>query len=103
MKQTWLQSKGNELIWLLAGIPGKVTGLNTIGFIPHTQVPRNKKVMYTNVVCDYHPLEDNTYRACLNICGDKLPYHGETVSPAANLLESKLILNSIILDTHKGA
>jgi hypothetical protein len=33
----------------------------------------------------------------------KLPYDADTGSPAASLLETKLILNSTISDAHKGA
>ena len=35
--------------------------------------------------------------------GDKLEYTHDASSPAANLLETKLILNSTISDSHKGA
>ena len=37
------------------------------------------------------------------IGGDKLPYNDETSSPAADLLETKILLNSTISDAHKGA
>ena len=39
----------------------------------------------------------------LTIGGGKLEYDKETASPAANLLDTKLLLNSTILDAHKGA
>jgi hypothetical protein len=35
--------------------------------------------------------------------GDKLSYDEDTGSPAASLLETKLMLNSVISDAAKGA
>ena len=35
--------------------------------------------------------------------GDKLEYIYDTAAPAANLLETKILLNSVISDSHKGA
>ena len=39
----------------------------------------------------------------MTIGGDKLVFTGDTGSPAADLLETKLMANSIISDAHKGA
>ena len=39
----------------------------------------------------------------LTIGGEKIKYDKERASPAANLLDTKLLLNSTILDAHKGA
>ena len=62
-----------------------------------------KKVTYTNIVCEYYQLKDEPYRVRLTVGGDKLDYIGETSSPAANLFETKLLINSVISDAHKGA
>ena len=35
--------------------------------------------------------------------GDKLTYHEDISSPTASLLEMKILLNSVISDTAKGA
>ena len=55
------------------------------------------------MVCDYRPLKTEKHRVRLTIGGDKLEYFDETASPAASLLETKLILNSTISDAHRGA
>ena len=54
------------------------------------------------MVCDYRPLKDEPYRVRLTIGGDRLDYEKEIASPA-NLLETKLLLNSVTSDAHKGA
>ena len=102
-KDTWLKSTANELGRLANGIPNRVRGTDCIVFIHKSQVPPGKKVTYANMVCDYRPLKDEPYRVRLTVGGDKLDYFGETASPTANLLETKLLINSVISDAHKGA
>ena len=43
------------------------------------------------------------HRVLLTVGGDKLDFPYDTGSPVALLLETKLILNSKILDAEKGA
>ena len=99
MKTTWLRSTANELGRLASEIPNRVR----IVFIPKSKVPPDKKVTYANMVCDYRPLKDEPYRVILTVGGDKLDYFGKTASLAPNLLETKLLINSVISDAHKGA
>jgi hypothetical protein len=65
--------------------------------------PKTKKVAYANMVCDYKPNKTEKYRVRLTIGGDVLDFLGDTASPAASLIETKLLLNSVISDCHKGA
>ena len=52
---------------------------------------------------DYRPLKDEKYRDRMVVGGDKLSYYADPGSPAASLLETKLLLNSVISDADKGA
>ena len=63
----------------------------------------HKKITYANFVCDYRPLKTEKYRVRMTIGGDRLTYDHDTTSPAASLLETKLIINSVISDAKKGA
>ena len=92
----------NELGRLADGI-NEIKGNNAIVFIHKYEVPLNKKITYANMVCDYRPSKDDPYRIRLTIGGDKLDYFGNSASPAASLLETKLIINSVISDSHLGA
>jgi hypothetical protein len=65
-------------------------------------VPSDKKVTYGNFICDYRPLKTEPFRVRLTVGGDKLPYDDDAGSPAASLLESKLIINSTISDADIG-
>ena len=55
------------------------------------------------MVCDYRPPKDEKFRLLITACGDRLSHHLDAGSPAAGLLETKLILNSILSDSRKGA
>ena len=83
---------------LAQGLPNKITGTSTINFIFKHEIPFGKKLTYANMVCDYRPLKEEKFRVRLTIGGDKLEYLEETSSPAANLLKTKLLLNSVISD-----
>ena len=66
-------------------------------------MPKNKDITYGSFVCDYRPLKSEPWRVWIVVGGDKLSYNSETGSPAASLLETKILLNSTISDAHKGA
>ena len=55
------------------------------------------------MVCDHRPLKTEQNRVRLTLGGDVLDYLGDTVSPVASLIESKLLFNSVISDSHLGA
>ena len=67
-------------------------------FIHHSDVPATRKVTYANFVCDHRPLKAEKYRVRMTIGGDKLEYNNETASPTVSLIETKLLLNSVISD-----
>ena len=62
-----------------------------------------QKVSYASFVCDHRPLKSEQWRERLVVGGDKLTCPYDTGSPAANLLETKLLLNNIISYSDKGA
>ena len=49
------------------------------------------------------PLKKDTHRVRITVRGDRLSCLDDTGSPAANLLETKLLLNSTISDAERGA
>ena len=55
------------------------------------------------MVCDHRPLKDEKFRVRITVGGDQLNYHLDSSSPAAEFLETKLILNSVISDSIQGA
>ena len=102
-RDRWLQAASNEFGRLAQGNKYGVTATDTIDFIPQSAVPSDRKVTYGSFVCDYRPLKEDPYRVRLVVGGDKLEYNDDPASPAAGLLETKLLVNSVISDAHKGA
>ena len=95
--KTWEPSGSNEIGRLTKGIRD-IQGNDVFDFIAKHEVPPYKKVTYANLVCDYRPSKDDPYRTRLTVGGDRLDYFGDSASPAASLLEIKLLLNSTISD-----
>ena len=54
------------------------------------------------MVCDCRPLKDEKFRVRITVVVDLLPYHLDEGSPEPDLLETKLILNSVISNSSKG-
>ena len=80
-----------------------VKGTDTISFIQQQDVPRNREVTYATYVLDHRPLKAEKYRVRMTVGGDKLTYPFDDSSHVANLLATKLRINSTISDTHTGA
>ena len=99
----WTKSMSNELGRLAQGNIYGVKATDTIDFIFKGDVPANKAVTYANFVCDFKPLKSEMYRIRLVAGGDKLNYAGDPGAPAASLLETKLMINSVISDAKHGA
>ena len=66
-----------------------------------TDIPKEKAITYASMVCDVRPLRQEQYRCCLVVGGDKQPYASDSTAPAANLIEFKILFNSVI--STKGA
>jgi hypothetical protein len=88
---------------LAQGVSDPANLTDMFDFIFKLSVPLDKKVTYGNFICDYRPLKSEKYRVRLTVGGDRLEYAKDAGSPAASLLETKLILNSTILDAHDNA
>ena len=99
----WTPALSNEWGRLAQGNDTGVTATDTIDFISFQDVPKHKKVTYTNFTCDYRPLKEEQWRIRCLVGGDKLPFNDDAGSPATDMTETKLLLNSVISDAKKGA
>ena len=54
-------------------------------------------------VLDHRPLKEEQNRVRITVDGDCLTYLDNTGSPVANLLQTKVLINSIISDAKHGA
>ena len=102
-KTIWQQAMSNELGRLAQGNDRGIKATDTIDFIHKEEVPITAKVAYANFVCTHRPLKSEPNRIRLVVGGDSLTCDDDTSSPAASLLETKLMLNSVISDAKQGA
>ena len=101
--ERWNRGLSNELGRLTQSNDAGVRCTDAMDFIYHHEVPQGANVTYANFVMDYRPLKSDPWRVRLVVGGDKLQYDYDPGSPAASLLETKLLINSVISDAHKGA
>ena len=59
------KSRDNELGRLTQGFKTRIKGTDTMTFVPKSTVPSNRKVTYSNFVCDYCPLKSEPFRVQL--------------------------------------
>ena len=100
---TWWKSVGNELGRLSNGIDNQVRATNTLEFIRKGEVTRGRTVTYEYFVCDSRPLKSEPFRFKLTLGGEILEYTENESFPEASLLESKILFNSTISDSLRGA
>ena len=86
----------NEWGRLAQGNDYGVNMTDTIDYIHKYNVPSNQKVTYGSFVCNYKPLKIEQHRVRSVTGGDKLIYNNDTGAPVASLLETKILLNSVI-------
>ena len=97
----WTRSTSNEWGRLARGNDAGVKYTDTIDFINKEEVPQGRAVTYGNFVYDFRPLKSEPYRVRIVVGGDKLTYDEDAAAPAASLLETKILLNSVISDHKK--
>ena len=102
-RQIWLQSLSNEWGRLAQGNNNKVMATNTIDFIHKDKFLQNQDITYATFVLDYRPLKTEPHRVRITVDGDKLTYNADAGAPAANMLETKILVNSTISDAKNGA
>jgi hypothetical protein len=71
LQPLWTRGFGNECGRLFQGIrdiPGTDTGF----FIKLTNLPKDRKITYGKIVCDYKPHKKEKERVRLTVCGDRL-------------------------------
>ena len=76
--------------------PKNIQGTNTIFFITHKDVPKNKTVTYGRIVVDYHPQKADPHRTRLTVGGNRIQYPHDITTYTADLTTCNLLFNSTI-------
>ena len=108
-KVIWSRSLANEFGRLTQGVDRNrpcaqyIQGMSTIRFIHPSEMPPGAKVTYGNFIRDIHQHKKEKHRVRLTVGGDRIDYEHDASSPAVSLLDTKLMINSVISDAHRGA
>eukprot|EP00957_Ditylum_brightwellii_P013416 1013179-Ditylum_brightwellii.AAC.1 len=94
-RETWTNVFVKELDYLAKGLCGH-QGTNTIKFIRKHDVPGGCVVTYARIVVDYRSQKADLNRVRLTVGGERIDYPWDVSTPTANLVTSKLLMNSTI-------
>lgn len=92
----WSCLASNEFGHLMDGNEYGVPGTQAMEMVKPSTNPQGKAVTYASMVCDCHPLIQETHHCCLVVGGDKLTYASDSVAPGANLIKPKILYNIVL-------
>jgi hypothetical protein len=95
-KHLWTRSFANELGRLAQGVADRHKGTNTIFFIGHDAVPKDRKVTYGRIVVSIRPQKTEVERTRLTVGGNLIDYPGEVSTRTAGLTTAKILFNSVL-------
>jgi hypothetical protein len=80
---------------LAQGIGQREKGTNTIFFIPHANIPhdRRRDVTYGRICVDHRPQKKETNRTRLTVGGNLINFPGDVSTPTADPTTAKLVMN----------
>jgi hypothetical protein len=85
----------NELGQICEGI-WDIAGTNAAFFIDLKSIPKNRRITYGKLVCDFKPNKSEKYRVRLTVGGDRLDYRGDTATSTADITMFKILINSTL-------
>jgi hypothetical protein len=91
----WRRGFGNECGRPFQGIRD-IHGTDTCFFIKLTNIPKDRKITYGKIVCDYKPHKTEKERVRLTVGGNKLDYSGDVVTSTADITTFKILINGTL-------
>jgi hypothetical protein len=95
LQPIWIRGFGNECGRLFQGIRD-ISGTNTFFFIKLTNIPRDNKITYGKIVCDYKPHKKEKEFVRLTVVSDRLDYSGDVAISTADITTLKILVNSTL-------
>jgi hypothetical protein len=86
---------GNEYGCLFQGIRD-IPGTDTCFFIELKNIPKDRKITYGKIVCDYKPHNQEKERVRLTVGGDILDYSGDIATSTVDITTFKILINSTL-------
>jgi hypothetical protein len=91
----WTRGFGNECARLFQGIRD-IPITDTCFFIDLKSIPKDRKITYGKIVCDYKPHKQEKERVRLTLGGDRLDYSGDVATSTADITTFKILINSTL-------
>jgi hypothetical protein len=95
LQPLWKRGFSNEAGRLFQGIHN-IPGTNTCFFVELTNIPKEIKIIYGKIVCDYKPHKKEKERVRLAVGGDRLDYSGDVATSNADIASFKILINSTL-------
>jgi hypothetical protein len=95
LQPLWKRGFGNECGRLFQGIRD-IPGTDTCFFIKLTNIPKERKITYGKIVCDYKPHKTEKERVRLTVGDDILDYSGDIATSTADITTFKILINSTL-------
>jgi hypothetical protein len=95
LQPLWTRGFGNECGRLFQGIRD-IPGTDTCLFTTLKNIPKDRKITYSKIVCDYKPHKQENERFRLTVGGDKLDYSGDVATSTADITTFKILINSTL-------
>jgi hypothetical protein len=95
LQPLWTRGFGNECGRLFQDIRD-IPGTDTCFFIELKNIPKDRKITYGKIVCDYKPHKQEKERLRLTVGGDRLDYSGDVATSTADITTFKILINSTL-------
>jgi hypothetical protein len=95
LQPLWTRGFGNECGRLFQAIRD-ISGTDTCFFIKLTNIPKDIKITYGKIVCNYKSHKKEKERVRLTVGGDILDYSGDVTTSTADITTFKILINSTL-------
>jgi hypothetical protein len=95
LQPLWTRGFGNKCGRLFQGIR-EIPGTDTCFFIELKDIPKDIKITYGKIVCDYKPHKQEKEHVRLTVGGDRLDYSGDVATSTADITTFKILINSTL-------
>jgi hypothetical protein len=92
LQPLWKYGFGNELGRLFQG-SHDIPGTDPYLFVELTNIPKDIKITYGKIVCDYKPHKIEKEHIWLMVGGDRLDYTGDVAASTADITKFKILIN----------
>jgi hypothetical protein len=95
LQPLWKRGFSSEVGCLFQGIHD-TSGTNTCFFVELENIPRDRKITYGKIVCDYKPHKKEKESVRLTVGGGRLDYSCDVATSTADITTFKILINSTL-------